>query len=75
GLSLGFSPILVDSIFEIVRGISQQGTTVLLVEQNIYNSLLMAHKGYVMENGRMVLEGEGKALLENEHIKKTYLGI
>ncbi|MFH1124685.1 MAG: hypothetical protein V1758_13605 [Pseudomonadota bacterium] len=64
-----------DSIFEIVRGISQQGTTVLLVEQNIYNSLLMTHKGYVMENGRMVLEGEGKALLENEHIKKAYLGI
>lgn len=47
----------------------------MLVEQNIYNSLLMTHKGYVMENGRMVLEGEGKALLENEHIKKAYLGI
>jgi branched-chain amino acid transport system ATP-binding protein len=73
--SLGLSPILVDTIFEIISKISKQGTTVLLVEQNIYNSLLMADKGYVMENGRIVLEGDGKALLENEHIKRAYLGI
>jgi branched-chain amino acid transport system ATP-binding protein len=73
--SLGLSPIMVDTIFEIISRISKQGTTVLLVEQNIYNSLLMADKGYVLENGRIVLDGEGKALLEDEHVKKAYLGI
>jgi branched-chain amino acid transport system ATP-binding protein len=73
--SLGLSPILVKSIFDIVKQINNQGTTVLLVEQNIYNSLLLSDKGYVMENGKIVLEGKGKELLENEYVKKAYLGI
>ena len=73
--SLGLSPLFVKTIFEIVKAISKHGTTVLLVEQNIYHSLLLSDNGYVMENGKIVLEGRGKELLENEHIKKAYLGI
>jgi branched-chain amino acid transport system ATP-binding protein len=73
--SLGLSPILVKSIFDIVRQINNRGTTVLLVEQNIHNSLALSDKGYVMENGKMVLEGKGKELLENEYVRKAYLGI
>jgi branched-chain amino acid transport system ATP-binding protein len=73
--SLGLSPILVKGIFDIIRQINDQGTTVLLVEQNIYHSLLLSDKGYVMENGRIVLEGKGKELLESEYVRKAYLGI
>ncbi len=73
--SLGLSPILVKSIFDIIRQINNRGTTVLLVEQNIHNSLALSDKGYVMENGKMVLEGKGKELLENEYVRKAYLGI
>ena len=73
--SLGLSPILVNSIFDIIKQINHQGTTVLLVEQNIYHSLLLSDKGYVMENGKIVLEGEGKELLESEYVRKAYLGI
>lgn len=73
--SLGLSPLFVKTIFEIVKEISKQGTTVLLVEQNIYHSLQLSDNGYVMENGKIVLEGRGKELLEDEYIKKAYLGI
>jgi len=73
--SLGLSPIFVKNIFDIVSQINKQGTTVLLVEQNIHQSLQLSDKGYVMENGRMVLEGGGKELLENDYVKKAYLGI
>ena len=73
--SLGLSPLFVKTIFEIVKEISKQETTVLLVEQNIHHSLLLSDKGYVMENGRIVLEGRGKDLLENEYVRKAYLGI
>ena len=73
--SLGLSPILVNSIFDIIKQINHQGTTVLLVEQNIYHSLLLSDKGYVMENGKIVLEGKGKELLESEYVRKAYLGI
>ncbi len=73
--SLGLSPILVKSIFDIIKQINHQGTTVLLVEQNIYHSLLLSDKGYVMENGKIVLEGKGKELLESEYVRKAYLGI
>lgn len=73
--SLGLSPILVKNIFDIVTQIKKQGMTVLLVEQNIYNALQLSDRAYVLETGKIVLEGEGKELLENEHIKKAYLGI
>ena len=73
--SLGLSPIFVKNIFDIVSQINKQGTTVLLVEQNIHHSLQLSDKGYVMENGRMVLEGGGKELMENDYVKKAYLGI
>ena len=73
--SLGLSPIFVQNIFDIVREINRQGTTVLLVEQNIHHSLQLSDKGYVIENGKIVLEGKGKELLENDYIKKAYLGI
>lgn len=73
--SLGLSPIFVKNIFAIVMQINQQGTTVLLVEQNIHHALQLSDHGYVMENGKMVLEGGGKELLENDYIKRAYLGI
>lgn len=73
--SLGLAPIMVKNIFHIVTEIHNQGTAVLLVEQNIYHSLLISHRGYVIENGMIVLEGEGKELLQDDYIKKAYLGI
>jgi len=73
--SLGLAPLLVREIFRTVREINQQGTTILLVEQNVFNALEMAHEGYVLENGRIVLRGKSRDLLGNEHIKKSYLGV
>ena len=73
--SLGLAPILVREIFRTVREINQQGTTVLLVEQNVFNALDMANRGYVLENGRVVLQGNSKELLGNEHMKEAYLGV
>lgn len=73
--SLGLAPLLVEEIFRTVRQINNQGTTVLLVEQNVFNALDMAHRGYVLENGRITLQGEAKALLANEYIKEAYLGV
>jgi branched-chain amino acid transport system ATP-binding protein len=73
--SLGLSPIIVRTIFAIVKEISKQGTTVSLVEQDIYTSLLLCENGYVMESGKIVLEEKGKDPLENGYIKKAYLGI
>jgi len=73
--SLGLAPIMVKTIFEAVAKINQAGTTILLVEQDVKKSLSLAQKGYVMENGKITLQGEARALLENEHLKKAYLGI
>lgn len=73
--SLGLAPLLVREIFRTVREINQQGTTILLVEQNVFNALEMAHEGYVLENGRIVLRGKSRDLLANEHIKESYLGV
>jgi len=73
--SLGLAPILVRQIFNTVREINKQGTTVLLVEQNVFNALSMAQEGYVLENGRIVLQGKSRDLLGNEHIKEAYLGV
>lgn len=73
--SLGLSPLLVKNIFDIITNINRQGVTILLVEQNVYQSLRIAHRAYVMETGRVVLTGGGQELLDNEHVKKAFLGM
>jgi branched-chain amino acid transport system ATP-binding protein len=73
--SLGLAPMLVKSIFAAIEQISRQGTTILLVEQDVQKSLALARRGYVMENGRITLQGEAKELLSNEHLRRAYLGI
>jgi len=73
--SLGLSPILVKTIFKIIKEINQQGTTMLLVEQNVFHSLKLSHRGYVLENGSIVLTGTGQELLKNQHIRQSYLGL
>jgi len=74
--SLGLAPILIKEIFNTIMDINnKEKITVLLVEQNLKASLQMSHRGYVLENGNIVLEGTGKELLENEHTKKAYLGL
>lgn len=72
--SMGLAPILVDEIFEIIRRINAQGTSILLVEQNAAMALSVAHRGYVLETGRIVLEGSASALLENPQVRQAYLG-
>ena len=73
--SLGLSPLLVKNIFDIITGINREGVTILLVEQNVYQSLRISHRAYVMETGRVVLTGKGDELLNNDHIKKAFLGM
>ncbi len=73
--SLGLSPLLVKNIFEIINEINRQGVTILLVEQNVYQSLRISHRAYVLETGRVVLTGPGEDLLKNEHVKKAFLGM
>jgi branched-chain amino acid transport system ATP-binding protein len=73
--SMGLAPIFVEKIFEIIREINEQGTTILLVEQNALMALDVAQRGYVMETGRIALHDEAKALRENEQVQKAYLGI
>jgi len=72
--SLGLSPLLVKNIFEIIKEINKQGTTILLVEQNVYQSLRITHRAYVLETGRVVLSGTGAELLDNAHVRKAFLG-
>jgi branched-chain amino acid transport system ATP-binding protein len=72
--SLGLAPIFVEKIFEIIHEINEQGTTILLVEQNALMALDAAQRGYVLETGRVVLTGEAKSLRQNEQVRKTYLG-
>lgn len=72
--SLGLAPLLVNNIFETIQKISRQGMTILLVEQNVNHALAISHRGYVLETGRIVLDGTGRELLSNEHIKTAYLG-
>ena len=73
--SLGLAPIIVSKIFKIIKEINQQGTTLLLVEQNVFHSLKLSHRGYVLENGSIVLTGTGQELLKNQHIRQSYLGL
>lgn len=73
--SLGLSPVMVQTVFKIVEDIKKQGITVLLVEQNVKHSLKVSDRGYVLETGRVVMEGTGTELLNDEYLKKAYLGI
>ncbi len=72
--SLGLAPQMVQTIFRVIKEINAEGTTILLVEQNAHMALVTAHRGYVMETGRIVLADETKALLSSDRIKKAYLG-
>ena len=73
--SLGLSPILVQEVFQIAKRINREGVTVMLVEQNVRQTLAMCDRAYVLENGRVVLEGTGKDLTNDPHVKEAYLGI
>ncbi|MCE5242528.1 MAG: ABC transporter ATP-binding protein [Desulfobacteraceae bacterium] len=73
--SLGLSPLLTKEIFRLVKRIREQGVTVLMVEQNVKQTLAICDRGYVLENGRIVLEGKGEDLLENDQVKQAFLGI
>jgi len=73
--SLGLSPLLVQETFEMIKKINQEGVTILLVEQNVKQTLRMCNRAYVLENGRVVLEGKGSELIEDEKVKEAFLGI
>ncbi len=73
--SLGLAPILVREIFDVIKKIRQEGATVLIVEQNVKQTLDVADRAYVLENGRVAMEGTGKALLSDQHVKTAYLGL
>ena len=73
--SLGLAPIVVNEIFQVILEVNRQGTTIFLVEQNVQRSLSISHRSYVLENGSIVLHGEGKELLKNEFMKKAFLGM
>jgi branched-chain amino acid transport system ATP-binding protein len=72
--SLGLAPLLVKEVFHIIQDLNRRGTTVLLVEQNAFAALRIAHYGYVLETGRLVLEGSGAELLAHPHLRNAYLG-
>jgi branched-chain amino acid transport system ATP-binding protein len=73
--SLGLAPIIVEKVLDTVTKINEDGVTILLVEQNIRDSLSIAHRAYVLEEGKIILEGEGRQLLNSNHIKEVYLGL
>jgi len=73
--SLGLAPKLVQELFDIVRKIHERGTSILLVEQNVFHALSISDRAYVIENGRVTLEGKGEELLKNKDVEKAYLGI
>jgi branched-chain amino acid transport system ATP-binding protein len=72
--SMGLAPLVVEEIFNIIGAINEAGTTILLVEQNAYMALNIATRGYVLENGKIVLSGNAKELMTNEKISQAYLG-
>ena len=73
--SYGLAPIIVKQLFHFIRSMHAEGITILIVEQNVRYALKSAHKAYVLENGRIVLKGESRDLLQNDHVKKAYLGL
>ena len=72
--SMGLAPLLVKEIFDIIKEINREGTTILLVEQNAHMALSIAHRAYVLETGKIVLEGPAEDLARNEQVRKAYLG-
>jgi branched-chain amino acid transport system ATP-binding protein len=73
--SLGLAPIIVAKVLDTLRQINEEGVAILLVEQNIRDSLNVADRGYVLEEGKIIIEGEGRELLSNDHIIEVYLGL
>jgi branched-chain amino acid transport system ATP-binding protein len=73
--SLGLAPVMVTLIFETLRNVNDTGTTIMLVEQNVPRALQLSHRGYVLENGRLVLDGTRASLLASPHVKHAYLGL
>ncbi len=73
--SLGLAPLLVQEVFKALKRVNEEGVTIFLVEQNVKHTLTIATHAYVLENGRIVMEGKGTDLLNNSHVKKAYLGI
>ena len=73
--SLGLAPIIVEKVLDTLTKINEDGVTILLVEQNIRDSLTISNRGYVLEEGKIIIEGEGRELLSNNHIKEVYLGL
>ena len=73
--SLGLAPVIVEKIFEVAQQINRKGVTILLVEQNAHIALQIAHRGYVIETGRVVMEGEASRLIQDDYIKQAYLGL
>lgn len=73
--SLGLAPVVVDRLFGVLQAIRERGLTILIIEQNVQQALEMADRGYVMENGHIVLQGRGRDLLDNEHLRTHYLGV
>jgi branched-chain amino acid transport system ATP-binding protein len=73
--SLGLAPLVVKQVFEVIERINKQGTTVLLAEQNAYSALAIAHRAYVIERGRITLEGDRESLLNNEAVRAAYIGV
>ena len=72
--SLGLAPRIVESIFAVLREINRGGVSILLVEQNVHAALALAHRGYILESGRVATEGQGSALINDPHVRRAYLG-
>jgi branched-chain amino acid transport system ATP-binding protein len=72
--SMGLSPVFVDQVFDIIQEINRQGTTILVVEQNANVALSIAHRGYVLQNGRIVIADDAAALLKADDVRRAYLG-
>ena len=73
--SLGLAPVIVLQVFEIIKKLNEEGVTILLVEQNIHHALEISDRAYVLEKGRIILQGKGSELLDDEYVKNAYLGI
>lgn len=73
--SMGLAPVLVDAIFDIIRQLHSEGITILLVEQNARMALQVADRGYVLQSGEIVLQGDGKSLQQNQTVQQVYLGL
>ena len=73
--SIGLSPLLTDIMFDIIAKVKADGVTIMLVEQNVQNALKLADRGYVLEQGKIAMEGKAAELLQNEDLKKAYLGM